>query len=138
MKYKIAYLSSTSVNNGNIDINLSYSLEDARSIVKELRMNNQQAELYPEEYAAPQINEKQAREIATREYQNAENLHPGNYGSLNFRDSTPIYYTFYCRDYQKEAAGMTPGYYTIMIDKLDGHILSKEEFREYRKLNYSF
>lgn len=137
-KYKIANISYPNENFENIDLGSSFSFVEAVSIVKNMRKNNLKAELYPEEYSIPLIKEDEAYLIALEEYNKIKYLNPDNYGELNRGGSTFIYYSFYCRDYEKEAQGMTPGYYSISIDKLDGHKLSSDEIKNYSKLNYSF
>lgn len=103
-----------------------------------MREGGLKAEFYPEEYADIAISEGRAFLIALKKYDEIKSLNPDNYGELHRGGSTPVYYSFYCCDYEKEAQGMAPGHYTITIDKLDGHLLSLDEIKDYSKLNYSF
>lgn len=135
--YKIIILFKNSEDN-KIDTSKSYSLKEAIEIVKALRKNNINAELYPAEYANVQISVDKAWEIAKAEYNKVKSLNPANYGDLQNGSDRPIYYNFYCRDYEKEKSGMIPGYYGIRVDKITGKLVSKQEAMEYYKLNYSF
>lgn len=109
----------------------SYTLEEAIERIKDLRKLNQHAELYPEEYALPKIEESDAWEIAGRIYETAKKSKPHNYGKLWLGTYNPVFYSFYCRDYECEASGKVPGYFSISIDKLDGRHLNKGEVMEY-------
>lgn len=122
----------------SIDLDKSYSLEEAIQNVKEIRKSGNSAELFPEQYSIPKVTEEQAWDIALSVYNEYHIANPNNYGELTIGLHTPIYYCFYCRDFEKEEEGMSPGRLFIRIDKLSGKKLSKEEIREYDKLNYSF
>lgn len=137
-RYKIINISHLNGGFENIDLSASYSFFEAVNIVKQMREDGLKAEFYPEEYAHTTISEDQAFLITLKKYDEIKSLNPDNYGELHRGGSTPVYYSFYCRDYEKEAQGMTPGHYTITIDKLDGHLLSSDEIKSYSKLNYSF
>jgi hypothetical protein len=134
--YKIQILSKAF--DTDIDLNKSYDFAEAVKNVKTLRSKGLQAELYPEQYSGNVIPESSAFALAEKIYQTAKTSKPNNYGELSKGNGSPVFYNFYCRDYEKEANGLAPGHFTILIDKLSGKVLSKEEFMEYQKLNYSF
>lgn len=136
--YKIALKFKQADKLPDFDINQSYSYEDAKKILIGIRALNEYAEMYPEEYANPKISEMQAMEMALAEYNEVKARRPENYGEFTTGVHTPIYYSFYCRDFEKEEEGMAPGRLGFMIDKLSGKKVSRSEEREYRRINYSF
>lgn len=136
--YKIKIIFNKNNKEYNIDFNKSYSLEEAIERVKEIRLSGSSAELFPEEYSIPKITEEQAWNIALSIYNENTSIKPNNFGELTKGIHNPIYYCFYCRDFEKENDGMAPGRLFIRIDKLNGKNISKEKIKEYDKLNYSF
>lgn len=136
--YKIVVLFNKGNQVYNIDFNRSYSLYEAVHLVKRIRASGSSAELFAEEYAIPLVSENQAWDIAASEYNKVRGARPYSYGDLVMGVHTPVYYSFYCRDFEKEAAGMSPGRKLFRIDKLTGKLLSNEDAKAYSKLNYSF
>lgn len=139
MKFRI-FISSR---NNNLvfdffDLNKSYSIDDAIEIIKKLREQKNAAEFYPEEYTIPQITMEQAMVTAITEYNRAVAKKPGNYGEFQIGIEKPIYYSFYCRDFEAEADGCVPGVLMIYIDKLSGEIMPYSKIRKYLDMNDSF
>jgi len=121
-----------------VNLEKSYPLEEAIEIVRIIRSQNNFAELYPDVYARPTIGEDEAMGVALKEYQKYTSSNPDNYGELTVGAHKPIYYSFYCRDFQKEEDGMSPGRLSFRVDKLSGKLLTSAEVKAYSKLNYSF
>ena len=116
----------------------SYFIDEAIEIVKKIRKQKIAANFYPEEYATPKITPEQAMKTALTAYNKAVAEKPENYGEFRIGGETPIFYWFYCIDFEAEAAGRVPGQLTIYIDKLNGEIMPSSMIREYRNMNDSF
>ncbi|XZF16360.1 hypothetical protein ACTHGU_09485 [Chitinophagaceae bacterium MMS25-I14] len=138
MMYKIEILFNSQNIDYNVDTTRAYAHDDAVQLVSSIRSKGGKAELYPEIYSEAKISFDEAYKIARNHFDLVKSNNPDNYGELTAGTHTPVYYSFYCRDYEKEKMGMSPGIWSIALDKLDGRVLTSAEVKEYRKLNYSF
>ncbi|XZF16150.1 hypothetical protein ACTHGU_08425 [Chitinophagaceae bacterium MMS25-I14] len=138
MMYKIAVIFNFKHIDYGVDTDIVYTHEEAVRLVSLIRSKGGYAELYPEIYSHVKVSFDEAYKIAQKHYDKIRKTNPDNYGELTIGVHTPVYYSFHCRDFDKEKMGMTPGLWVVDIDKLDGHALTSAEVKEYRKLNYSF
>ncbi len=125
------YCIKTNHPNCGFDLTRSYGIKEAHKIVDSIRKDGHFTELYPVEYVDFKVTAEQASIIARAKYEKVLAQNPDNYGPLQKRRETPVFYIFVCSDFELQEQGMVPGWHSIAIDKLSGKVLSKTELMDY-------
>ena len=115
-----------------------FTYDEARTQILSFRKDNIQTKMFPKAYSQSLVSEEQALSIVEPIYQERLRANPSNYGDLCCYMHDPMFFHFYCRDFEKEMQGFVPGHWAICIDKMTGEILSREKMNLYLWLNDSF
>lgn len=115
-------------------IRVALPLNDARSVLLQIRQRGGDAYLVPVEYRSPAISMFAAREIARQ--LRAQMLAAGrNLEELDEAQDDLLWWTFRAKDREAISRGVIPGCVSLSVDKLDGHIRTEDEYRAWLELS---
>jgi hypothetical protein len=115
---------------------MDLDLEQIRTLQKEVLDHNGRAYIVPAGYRTPLIEREHARTVALTKYDEltraGKKLDPLSDGYDDI-----LWWTFEAEDPEAISKEIIPGRIAISIDKLDGHIRTKDEFAEWVGLQNS-
>ena len=115
-------------------VGMDADYEEARKLLEELRKLQVNAYIVETRYKHPRVPLHEARAIAEKKYNklvaSGRNLEPLEAGYDDI-----MWWSFRMEDIDAVAKGYIPGVVVISVDKLDGHLRTPEEYKEWVKLS---
>jgi len=114
-------------------IYLQGTLEQARSYLSAIYRAGGAAVVVPSHYRVWNISAAEGSKLAHAEF--ARRRNPDHvYGDLSEARDEYLWWEYIASDITAQTAGMIPGVLRIKIDKLDGHVPSKEEYSSWLRM----
>src|SRR5262249_52570857 len=113
---------------------LDGDLEAARRILRRILDQRGNAYIVPKEYRFPQVSQEEAHQRALQVHNQlvatGKRLAP-----FSLSNDDIMWWTFIADDLDAIEHDVFPGQVRISVDKLDGHIRTEEEYREWLRLS---